>query len=203
MFLRRGWLLRSRVAKAWAARVALTSVLLSLLAFGCKTAEIPLAPRSPSTAVLQSDDLLGFATKGVLRFLKPPDLTSSRHTSKLIRAATGGSVQLSGFRVDIPPGALARDTFITIDLPTSLPAANYVVADFGPDGLRFAKAVRLTLPLTGVNLAGIELAAVKIWLWNGTQWVSPRGKASPSVVQGWTTHFSVYGARGVDTTSGG
>jgi hypothetical protein len=179
------------------------SIAVSLAA--CEASESPLAstqPTSHTASIL--DELLPFSPDSVLIFLVPPNLFSPRHAEKLIKADTGGFVELSGFRVDIPAGALQRNTMITIDLPTSLPAASYVVADFGPTGLSFAKPVKLTFPLVGVNLLGFDLTEIAIWFWDGTQWRDPVGQATLTSVSGKTTHFSTYGARGgIDTTSGG
>jgi hypothetical protein len=145
----------------------------------------------------------GFDPTGVLTFLEVPDLTADRSARKLIRARDGGFVEIQGFRVDIPARALSRDTWITIDLPSQLPEALYVVAEFGPSGTVFRKPVRLTMPLSGVDLSGISLDDVGIWFWNGTAWEDHGGVARRRAVRATTTHFSKYGARGIDTTSGG
>ncbi len=154
-------------------------------------------------APVQQGDLLGFSKKQVLTFLVPPVLTDPRSASKLIPAATGGFVELNGFRVDIPAGALTEDTVITLDLPATLPAANYVVADFGPHGLTFSRPVKLEFSLAGVDLLDIDLDTVKIWHWDGSKWREPRGRIEDGSVVRRTTHFSKFGARGIDTTSGG
>jgi hypothetical protein len=175
---------------------------------GCGELQSPVAPVSSDrmAATLQGEaDLLSFSPENVLTFLTPPDLEGTRHAGKLIRARKGGFVELNGFRVDIPAGALARDTFVTIDLPTTLPEANYIVADFGPTGLQFKKPVGVTLPLTNANLAGVDLSTVGVGFWNGSEWEDYGGTATPAAVSSTTTHFSTYGARrgGIDTTSGG
>jgi hypothetical protein len=193
-----------RLALLWLVPLAAVSLALS----SCGDDSGRLAPEddaSSSALALLSDDLLDFATSRVLTFLQAPDLTQPRSTGKRISAATGGTLSLNGFRVFIPPRALARDTFITIDLPTTLPEANYVVADFGPDGLRFAKPVTITLPLSGANLTEVDLSEVKVWFWNGTAWTQPGGSATSTSVKSQTKHFSTYGARkgGIDTASGG
>jgi hypothetical protein len=170
----------------------------------------PVAPASGDRAAAASlQDETGsvpFSTDDVLTFLTPPDPTSNRHAGKLISARNGGFVELSGFRVDIPARALSRDTFVTIDLPTSLPEAGYIVADFGPSGTQFRSPVTVTLPLQGANLLGVDLATVKLSYWNGVGWENYGGTATANALQSTTTHFSTYGARtyrGIDTTSGG
>jgi hypothetical protein len=147
--------------------------------------------------------LLGVDTDGLLQFVDVPPLLN-RSTGKLIRAADGGYVELHGFRVDIPAGALTSDTYVTIKLPKTLPEALLVVADFGPNGTTFQVPVQVTMPLGGVSLLGIDPASVHISHWDGSQWVSHGGEVSGSSLRANTTHFSVYGARdGVDTSSGG
>lgn len=138
-------------------------------------------------------------------FLQPPDLTASREAGKWISAGEGGFVELAGFRVDIPARALKRDTYVSIALPATLPEAQYVVADFGPSGTTFRKPVTITLPLTGADLAGVDLSTVHVAYWNGSEWVNYGGTATAASVSSTTTHFSTYGARkgGIDTYSGG
>lgn len=186
-----------------------TGVVLALLLLGCRDSQLPAGlDRSPSPALQgESDDLLAFDPTGVVTFIRPPDLTSARHTAKFIRAARGGFVELYGFRVDIPAGALKRDTTVKIVLPATLPEANYVVADFQPGGLRFAKPVKITLPLKDANLTGTNLSTIKVSYWTGSAWRNYGGVATTQSVQSKTSHFSTYGARssrgGIDTTSGG
>ncbi len=183
------------------------AILLAVLAVvGCADLRSPVAPER-AEAVLQGEEVLPFSPDDVLMLLQPPDLTGGRHAGKLIRATKGGFVELNGFRVDIPAGGLAKDTFVTIDLPTTLPEANYVVADFGPSGLQFRRPVKITLPLKDANLAGIDLSTVQVAFCNGTAWENYGGTATSAAVQSSTLHFSTYGARtdrgGIDTTSGG
>jgi hypothetical protein len=200
---------RTRTEIRGLARIAL--LLLGVLGWqGCDMAEPVTGPVSRTgtasqAPVLHSSHLASFSTDGVLTFLQAPDLSLSRHAGRLIRASEGGSVEVAGFRVEIPAGALAEDTFVTIDLPLSLPQANYVVADFGPSGTRFAKPITLTLPLNGANLAGIDLSTVGVSYWNGSSWEDYGGSATSGAVRTTTDHFSTYGARrgGVETTSGG
>nr|MBA2565928.1 hypothetical protein [Gemmatimonadota bacterium] len=193
---------------AWS---ALALFLTGLAGLACEGAEPSLSPHGPPHAIgLASagpEEVGGFSTTGLVTFLTPPDLSSNRHAGKRISAARGGFVELQGFRVDIPRGALARDTFVTIDLPTTLPEASYVVAEFGPSGLQFSRPAQVTLPLAGANLGGIGLDKINVYHWTGTRWVDHGGDATSSSVRAPTSHFSVYGAGsrkgGIDTTSGG
>ena len=121
---------------------------------------------------------------------------------------TGGSFQnvaVAGgtMTVDIPAGALAADTNITVtplsvaDFPAPVPASKvYVGVTFGPAGTIFAagKPVVVTFPLAAVKTAGLKLA---ILLWNPTtmKWdidgeaiVNANGMSASANI----THFSTY-----------
>jgi len=205
---------RRSVLRAWFATLPLVLLLLN-----CGESGTLLAPEETpgggETSSFQAgllpplpivDDLLGWLsidTDGLLQFQLPP-LTLKRSTGKLIRAAEGGFVELNGFRVDIPAGALSSDTYITINLPKKLPEALFVMADFGPTGTTFQLPVQVSMPLEGVSLLGIDLGSLHVSHWDGSQWVSQGGEVSGSSLRANTTHFTVYGARnGVDTASGG
>jgi len=154
---------------------------------GCTDRSVaPLAP--PETAAhTVSVDL-----SGLLQFVGTPNLTAPRHAEKLIHAADGGFVELQGFRVDIPAGALASDATITIDLPDNALLAKRVLADFGPDGLQFNQPVTLSFPLTNVLLNG---GPIQVSRWEDDHWVGLGGWLSGggTRLNGTTPHFSRYG----------
>lgn len=150
----------------------------------------PLAPAAaPSYALGGSIDL-----SGLLTYAGAPDLTGARHAEKRIVASQGGFVELNGFRVDIPAGALPRDTTVTIDLPTDAVLAKRVLAEFGPHGVQFNQPVTLTFPLAGVSLGG---SPVEVAWWNGSQWVGLGGSVNAlgTRLTGTTPHFSTYGGK--------
>lgn len=62
-----------------------------------------------------------------------------------VSAATGGSIadKDGKAKLDIPAGALEKDTDITLKLTAKSGAAVIEVADFGPDGLKFLKPATL------------------------------------------------------------
>lgn len=193
----------ARSAPTWRTPRALLPLLVALL--GCQGAGPAVGPEPVRVAepALVSPP---FDTDGLLSFVELPDLAAPRQAGALISARDGGSVELAGFRVDVPAGALATDTWVTIDLPTSLPLAGWVVAELGPSGTTFAKPVTITMPLEGVAVGGLDLDEIGISYWNGSSWEDYGGVAGSGGVRGTTTHFSTYGARrrgGVDTTSGG
>ena len=166
--------------------------LVSLAAAACVLAgctDRSVAPLSPPAAPAhtQSVDL-----SGLLQFLGTPNLTAPRHAEKLIQASTGGFVELQGFRVDIPAGALSSDATITIDLPTDPVLAKRVMADFGPEGLQFNQPVTLSFPLTNVLLNG---SPIQVMRWEDDHWVGLGGWLSGggTRLNGNTPHFSRYG----------
>ena len=167
---------------------ALLATAAALLALaGCSDrASSPLAPPAGPSRT-ESVDL-----SGLLQFVGAPSLTAPRHAEKLIRAADGGYVELNGFRVDIPAGALASDATITIDLPTDPLLAKRVLADFGPHGLQFNQPVTLSFPLANVLLSG---APVQVSRWEDDHWVGLGGwlSAGGTRLNGTTPHFSRYG----------
>lgn len=79
--------------------------------------------------------------------------------AQLIEASRGGiitvsaseSAELAGTSLDVPAGALAADTRITLERSDDIVAREDVAgpaATWGPAGTRFTKAARMTLPLT-------------------------------------------------------
>ena len=132
---------------------ALAAALVALA--GCADSpDTPLAPPAASADLLGGIDLTG-----VLTYPGLPSLLAPRHAEKLIVASQGGFVELQGFRVDIPAGALPYDAVVTIDLPADLVLARRVLAEFGPHGIQFNQPVTLSFPLTGIVLGGpVEVA---------------------------------------------
>jgi hypothetical protein len=144
----------------------------------------PLAPPAAPAHDVSVD------LSGLLQFLGTPDLTAPRHAEKLINASTGGFVELNGFRVDIPAGALSANTVVTIDLPSDQLLAKRVVADFGPHGTQFNTPVTLSFPLTNVLWNGNPIQVMR---WETDHWVGLGGWVTGSRLYGTTPHFSRYG----------
>jgi hypothetical protein len=182
-------------------RRCLTSLLaLVILVVGCsETGRSPLqpAPDLPDNALSSTLKL-----EGVLEFVSLPAPGSVRRVEKRIEAATGGEVELNGFRISIPAGALPADTTISIQLPTDELGARRVMAEFGPHGIQFAQPVTITFPLTGVLVpaGGVEVAR-----WENGAWRSLGGSVSADggSVSSTTPHFSEYSARGKEMAAGG
>ena len=170
--------------------LALAAALLVALA-GCSDLTQPtLATPSSSEAVLGGSINLN----GVLQFAGLPDLSGTRSASKRIIASQGGFVELNGFRVDIPAGALPADTTVTINLPTDNVLAKRLIADFEPHGVQFSTPVTLTFPLTGVLLLG---GPIEVGRWENGAWTSLGGSVNllGTVLSSTTPHFSTYGGK--------
>ena len=162
-----------------------------LVAAGCSDeSQSPLSPQTPPSAVLGGTIDLN----GILTFVGIPNLLQPRHAEKYIVASEGGFVELNGFRVDIPAGALPYSTTVTIDLPTDNVLAKRLVAEFGPHGIQFNTPVTLTFPLTGVLWTGQPIEVAR---WENGGWTSLGGSVTGggTKLQGQTPHFSAYGGK--------
>lgn len=171
-------------------RIALAAALLLALA-GCSDRSQPLL-----SAPAQADAVLGgsITLNGVLQFVGMPDLTGTRSASKRIIASAGGFVELNGFRVDIPAGALPADTTVTIILPADNVLGKRLIAEFEPHGVQFNTPVTLTFPLAGVLWSGADIEVAR---WENGAWTSLGGSVNPlgTRLTGQTPHFSTYGGK--------
>ncbi len=158
---------------------------------GCSDSSQPML----STPAPAAESLAGtVSVNGLLQFAGTPSLAGTRHAEKRIIASQGGFVELNGFRVDIPAGALPADTTVTIDLPSDELLAKRLVAEFGPHGVQFNTPVTLTFPLTGVLWNGNP---VEVARWENGAWTSLGGSvnATGTALSGTTPHFSTYGGK--------
>lgn len=172
-------------------RLFCTAAALAVVLAGCTEAGTPtLAPADAAPAA----SLSGVGVSGVLTFAGMPDLTGVRHAEKFIVAAEGGFVELNGFRVDIPAGALPADTTVTIDLPSDPLHAKRLIAEFGPHGIQFSTPVTLTFPLAGVLLNGDPIEVAR---WENGGWTSLGGTVDllGTRLTGTTPHFSAYAGK--------
>ncbi len=105
----------------------------------------------------------------------------------------GGRLELGGFAIDVPPGAVTRATRFSIRLPGNPDKADRVVAVFGPHNSTFEVPVTLEFPLAGTTIAGSPTAAV-VW-WDGSAWQAIGGipTADGERIEARTDHFSTYG----------
>ena len=171
--------------------IALAAAALLALA-GCSEVSQPTL----ATPAAAPQDVLGGSINlnGVLQFIGLPDLTGTRHAEKYIVASQGGFVELNGFRVDIPAGALSQNTTVTIDLPSDNVLGKRLIADFGPHGTQFNTPVTLTFPLTGVLWTG---SPIEVARWENGAWTSLGGSVNllGTKLTGQTPHFSTYGGK--------
>lgn len=169
--------------------LALAAAIVALA--GCSDSSQPMlsTPAPPAESLTET-----VSVNGLLQFAGTPSLAGARHAEKRIIAAEGGFVELNGFRVDIPAGALPADTTVTIDLPTDELLAERVVAEFGPHGVQFNTPVTLTFPLSGVLWNGNP---VEVARWENGGWTSLGGSVNPTgtALSGTTPHFSTYGGK--------
>jgi hypothetical protein len=158
---------------------------------GCSDVSQPTlaAPAQASSVLGGTIDLTG-----VLQFVGLPDLSGTRHAEKYIVASQGGFVELNGFRVDIPAGALSQNTTVTIDLPSDNVLGKRLIAEFGPHGTQFSTPVTLTFPLTGVLWLG---GPIEVARWENGGWTSLGGSVNllGTKLQSTTPHFSTYGGK--------
>jgi hypothetical protein len=171
--------------------LALAAVLLFAALAGCSDLSQPtLSTPQSSLSVLGNS----ISLNGVLTFVGLPDLSGPRSASKRIIASQGGFVELNGFRVDIPAGALPADTTVTINLPTDNVLGKRVIADFEPHGVQFSTPVTLTFPLTGVLLLG---GPIEVGRWENGAWTSLGGSVNllGTKLTGQTPHFSTYAGK--------
>ena len=123
----------------------------------------------------------------------------------------GGRLELDGFAIDVPAGAVKKDRLFTIRIPVSKRAGKRVVADFGPHGASFEVPVAIEVPYAGTNIEGDPGLTPTIVWWNEDEraWVDMGGTltADGQRVRTETTHFSLYGLTakrsGGVTVSGG
>jgi hypothetical protein len=137
-----------------------------------------------------------------------PDVASTTDggtTTKKISAATGGTVTAAGFTLDIPAGALAVDTDITVGVGNGagLPSAASLVAsvyDLGPNGTTFTKPVKLTIDVDATKLGTkqpvVSYLAAGAWVSLTNSMSATGGKVTAS-----TMHFTTFGVLGADAAA--
>jgi len=144
-------------------------------------------------AVGCGDDKGGGANKDT----ESADGGSKPAESAMIDAAKGGKVSYESVAVDIPAGALAKDTEITVAVVDSakLPDAKQLVGDvydLGPDGTQFAKPVKLTFDVAGAKFAENEVPTLA-FLSKNTWTFLDDSQFKDGKVIATTTHFTPFG----------
>lgn len=108
--------------------------------------------------------------------------------------ASGGTVNAGSLAIQIPAGALAADTAITVTRVSSTAPGGRLAFRLGPDGTTFSSPVTLTFSYAGAEVAGgaDEVMGIAwqdtsgVWVMPGEQTRDPANKT----VSVKTTHFS-------------
>jgi hypothetical protein len=124
--------------------------------------------------------------------------------------AEGGRLELDGFAIEVPEGAVKKERLFTIRFPAQRQQGKRVVADFGPHGAKFLRPIAIELPYAGTSIEGDPGVPTIVW-WDADSkaWVDMGGSvtADGQRVRTETTHFSLFGLTlrrsGGVTVSGG
>jgi hypothetical protein len=119
--------------------------------------------------------------------------TPTGTTTVHVSAAAGGTVADPSGKTSlaIPPGALEKDTDITLALTPAANGAVVEVSEFGPDGLKFLKPVALTIKADATLATGGKTLAVAVL--EGTAFKAVDGSAyANGAATASITHFSKY-----------
>ncbi len=120
--------------------------------------------------------------------------------------ATGGIVEdISGAKVEIPANAVLRDTVVRITevapakvppMPPDKVLPSQKVWEFEPDGTRFSKPVKITLPYPDPSGTSIDPTKLRIFYWDPYEvaWLPVGGKVDTAnkTVTAEVNHFSMY-----------
>ncbi len=175
-------------SKSFALLLCLASLALILFVFGCNTERVTAPTPAPERIVTNPNPIviLSAPKNGTKPALVPG-------VSKVISAASGGSVGNEYVRLDFPPGALNGDTEVTIDMPEP----GKMVFVFGPHGIHFNKPVTMTVFLDKTNAAGMADMAETLWFNEQMGWWEPVEKiesSDPNAAESLLEHFSKYAA---------
>lgn len=124
---------------------SLTAVVLFAFASGCTNSDSPNAPLASREVPHQASSSITSAppptTADLVTYEQPKTSSDMRSVTVLVSARSGGSLEAGDARLDIPKGALAADTPITLSMSSSS-AAEYQIE---PTGLKFLVPATLTL----------------------------------------------------------
>lgn len=176
------------------------AVVAPLALFGCADLQAPTSPADDDA--LFSTSLAAGVDLGALSLYSNPASLAVTSAKKVIGPA-GGRLELHGFAVDVPAGAVAGPTEFQIRIPVESGAATRVVAEFLPHGAQFNVPVAIEFPFAGTSLVG---AANPVVVWWNDGWINMGGAPTDGGKRLRTTtdHFSTYGtAEGGNSRAGG
>jgi hypothetical protein len=153
--------------------VGLVAIFLS----GCRDQEAP-----PSTVSSQN-----------IRLLSTEKLSASANRVEGVAMPEfGAEISLNRHKLNIPADALKDRTVISIMEPDP----RYVVADYGPEGLKFEKPVEISVHYGGLDLGDTEEQDLTIYYFDPEKetWVGMQGRVDTveELVMIRTDHFSRY-----------
>lgn len=153
------------------------AVLLIALLSGCARQEV-----QPSQVPSENIRLIGTEK------LSP----SQNRVEGIALSEFGAYMSLNRHRVRIPADAVKERTIVSIQEPDS----RYVVADYGPEGLKFEKPVEVSMHYGGLDLGDVEEEDLTIYYYDPETeaWVDMHGMVDTvkEVVMIRTDHFSRY-----------
>jgi hypothetical protein len=160
------------------ARVAsLAAVLAVILLSGCTQEDAKPSPVPSRNIKLFSTDKLSASTNRV---------------KGVAMSEFGAEISLNRHKVSIPPDALEDRTVISIEEPDP----RFVVADFGPEGLKFEKPIEVSMHYGGLDLGEVEETDLTIYYFDreSGEWVDMHGMVDTveETVMIRTDHFSRY-----------
>lgn len=124
-------------------------------------------------------------------------------TSGGIIAFLNGLVTLT-----VPPGAVPRDTFVTVESATGVPSSGLLVSgtslEFKPDGMTFLVPISAKVKVGSIQLpTGVRLSELRIHKVIGGQWVLVSGGSTgaDSSVSASLSGFSTYAVLGLPVAS--
>lgn len=120
-------------------------LLMAVAVTACSESNTPIAPEAPQAAVIGAE--IGALKRNSSQ---PVDLVATATIGE-----KGGRVSVGGVTLDVPRGALSDDTEITL----TVPAGDYLQAQFAPHGLTFSKPAELTFNLAGTAAGGVPSLA--------------------------------------------
>ena len=122
----------------------------------------------------------------------------------------GGRLEVRGFAIDVPEGAVRQERLFTIRFPVQYRQGKRVMAEFGPHGAKFLRPVAIEVPYANTSIVGLDgVPAILWWDQDAKAWVDMGGSltADGERIRTETTHFSLFGLTlfrsGGITTSGG